>query len=310
MCAVGKTMPTESSAASKLLSDPIFRKRLDEKGILEVLGEHHAEFTTQDILDCVKVMRDQLYEIIHPESNYSMAASVPEPDVTRVSATSPGLAFSREDQSELAQMFSEVVSAKAASSGEGAATVTAGAVRGHGKFASTPKASGGDDALASAQQTYDSSTALLANMQEKFFEAQMQGELGKKDQELREEIQRILALVRSGKVDAVYLLVLIAKVNSAKNGLLFTQYGKRLMNMNLKANDIMKELQGSGGTSATTMQVGAEKLRQVGVSQQFLITDMQKITGSIETTLSTVKAMIDDTFKTRLQIVNAFGQRM
>lgn len=309
MCAVGKTMPTESSAASKLLSDPIFRKRLDEKGILEVLGEHHAEFTTQDVLDCVKVMRDQLYEIIHPESNYSMAASVPEPDVTRVSATSPGLAFSREDQTELAQMFSEVVSAKAASSGEGAATVTAGAVRGHGKFASTPKASG-EGALTGAQDTLDDSTALLANMQEKLFEAQMQGELGKKDQELREEIQRILALVRSGKVDAVYLLVLIAKVNSARNGLLFTQYGKRLMNMNLKANDIMKELQGGSSRDAAALTIGSEKLREVGVNQQFLISDMQKITGNIETTLSTVKAMIDDTFKTRLQIVNAFGQRM
>lgn len=311
-----------SAAASELgisshITDPIFQKRLNEQNIWEILSTLPGEYTKQDIIDYLKMRRDQLADLVQDFKTMSVYAEPEEISIAKIPEMNMDVALSDADCAELVQMIVEAMSGAGAGGGEGGGAMEEGGAGGAGgKFAAVGKTSAGggtktartpDNILSNAQNTYDDAMNLLDMLEDKWFETQLRLDLGAKDSELRSEVQRILALARSGRIDAVWVLVAIAKVSASRNGFLFTQFGKRLYRLNEEADNIVKDLLAKSPADmqyAGYLQQVSQQQKEIGTQQQFLIQDMQKLTQNIETVISFAKGSIDEIFKTKLQLVN------
>lgn len=317
MSPVSKTGPASELGVSPHLVDPMLQRRLNEQNLWEVLSTLPGEYTKQDILDYLKFRLDQLRAVIQNDQMKSGEADVPVPVSRMAGAANPELSLTKEDHAELALMMAGAAGTGRAVSSPKGARMEAGTTP---RYSVSARATEGEGEEGAAAEDAVAPTSLAAEHEglmdevdgvrlwwfDKVFEIQLQQELKAKNAELETELKSIMSKVRSGQIDAVWILVALAKVNSSRNGLLFTQFGRKLWRLNDEANNVLKELYSSGGTnSPAALQVVAQRQKEIGFQQQFLISDMQKLTQHIETSLSFAKGSIDEIFKTRLHIINA-----
>lgn len=301
MCPVPKT----SAASSELplqsfLADPIVNKRFNEN-IWEFLSTLPINISKEDVWNHLRFENERLMDLVQNYKTMSMYGEPEEFGPPKMTEMNPKFALTADDQAEFAAMMAKVI-------GKGKAAMAPKAAMGEGKMASGGKAPTGAEILAEASGTYDDAQTLLAEMQDTWFEVQCIMDQSKQHEELKQEVERILALVRSGRIDAVWILIALAKVNVSKNGLLFSQFGRKLWRLNDQATKVTDELfarSPSDPQYAAYLQMTSQKQKELGTQQQFLIQDMQKLTQNIEASLSFARTSIDEIFKTKLHIINA-----
>lgn len=317
MCPVEKTHAAPDLGVSPHLDDPILLKRLNEQNINKILAEIDGDYTKQDILDHLKFKRDQLFDLLQ---NYQTVSDTAEPTRPRVEAI-PKFDETRTLSDNDLEAFQNMLKLALTETGERRSVPKAG-------IASMNIKAGVDDELtpeeleaqARASLTYEGTEAAVETtvygvdtfldiVEPEIFASQLQMEMEEKTAELEQEIQRILAMVRSGKIDATFLLIALAKVTAAKNGLLFTQMGRRITRLNLESSKIMKDLYASDPNTdpkyAAKLQMTSQQQKEIGQRQQFIMQDMQAASSNIEKAVAFGKNSIDDIFKNRLQIINA-----
>lgn len=318
MCPVQKTSIAPESGIPSHLADPVLIKRLNEQNLWEVLSTLPGDYTKQDVIDYLKFRNEQLRDLIQNDKTMSLEAEPREIEPQVIGQAGANLSLSREDEAELRRVFSEM-------SGERASAVArTGAPDGRtaAKFAMAPKAAGGGESEAkdrapNQQELEEGYSEVMKDYEtwaddwmNTVFDIQLQQQMEKKNEELKSEMQRVLALVRSGKADAVFILIALAKVNIEKNGLLFTQYGQKMTRMNQESTKVMNDLFSSGKSNdPASLQVASVEQRNIATNQQFLMQDMQKITQHIENTFGFARQSVDDIFKTQLQLRNSFSRQ-
>lgn len=294
-----------AEAISPHLTDPMLLQRLNRENLWEVLGSIRDGILLHDVDAYFKFRKEQLAELVQNYQTMSVEAEPPTPDIRNMSIEMRSEhALTTADQAELANMMSELNVGQARLAAVPAAT---GGRQMSGKAAQDGSVPPGP--TADAQILLDELKDWWTEYENKIFTLQMRGDLELKNSELSNELRQMVELVRSGKADAVFLLIAIARVNLSRNGFLFTQFGKRLMKMNEQATAITNDLL-AGSTQSTDyyaqLQITSQKQKEIGTQQQFLVQDMQKLTQEIERILSFAKTGIDDIFKTKLQIANSF----
>ncbi len=301
--------------------DPFTQKQINRGNIYELLANLPGQFSKQDLMDHMKTQHMRLQDLVKNHQLMSGKGQVKPP--TQMMKFNAKFAMSQDDISDLMMMLFQQ-KAQAAAKGDKAAMKDMMMMGGRGgKFAMAPQPGKGakaakdadkpvppmaEEIIASSDMTYQEAMDFVFEMQNRMFELQCQLDMEKKHEELKQEVQRIIEMVRSGKVDAVFLLIALAKVNASKNGLLFTQFGKKLWKLNDEATRVTEELYSGDPMDpqyAAQLQMTAQKQKAIGFQQQFLIQDMQKVTQNIESVMSFAKQAIDDIYKTKMHIINA-----
>lgn len=300
MCAVKKTHTASEVLTAHLTADPLLLKKLhDPNADINELRKIYG-ITAEDYLDFAQFNHAKLAVLIQSDKTYAGFAE--PPDIIPMSVMQEQAALTQEDHAEIQMMFSEMA-------GRGPKMATSASVGAKSAGTGDEESRGGakvsiQEDLANAHADAEEANTFADLLDNHIFEIQLQNDLSKKSSELMNELERVKAMVKNGQVDPVFLLIAITKVVSERNGLLFTQFGKRLMNLNETSDKIINELS-SGSITPASMQMSQQKLKEVTQGSQFILGDMQKLTQNIESTLSFAKQAIDDIFKTRLQLINA-----
>ena len=320
MCPVKKSGAASELNVSPHLADPILQRRLSEQNLWALLTNLPGEYTKQDIFDYLKSQHSQLTDLVQNYLTMSTGADVKAPHFTvTTSEMDQNSAFNSDEQKGLAALMNRMLQLSSKSAkGDMSKSASAPPGQGSSKFAVAPKSSSAKADNEAPQQPFDGPSVtgeasaylqeldnFLLEYDNKIFEAQLAQQLESKNEELKAEMQRIVDKVRRGDLDAVWILVAVAKVNSSRNGLLFSQFGKKLWRMNDESNRVMNELLPGLDSNIGNVQILQQKQKEIGFQQQFLIQDMQKLTQNIEQTLNFAKTTIDEIFKTRLHIINA-----
>jgi hypothetical protein len=303
MCPVKASAPGADLGISPHLADPILVKRLNEQNIWQVLSTLPGQYSKQDVIDHLKFKHSQLFDLIQDYKTMSMYSEPPEFGPKLASNINQDNQLTEQEQQDLAAMFKMM--GKSAKSGKKS-----------GKFTVAPKAAEGakdskavsGEVVAEGEALVDEYETWMVEFEQRLFDIQLQQDMEAKNEELKAELQRIIEMVRSGKIDAVWLLVALAKVNSSRNGLLFTQFGKKLHRYNDQATKVTEELYSRNPADpqyAAYLQMTSQKQKEITFQQQFLIQDMQKLTQNIEKVLTFAKTQIEAIFRTRLHMLNA-----
>lgn len=317
---IQKTSLVSDTQISSQITDPVLRKRLEEQNIWEVLAALPGEYTKEDILDYLRMRYEQLVDLV--QDKQVMAVYAEAPQINYDDRIAPPLnqqcSLSNEDLHELANMLSEAAEARGYIDGTGAAAshgrfAVAGDAQGDGLHGKMSKEAKGkvptpDELTSGAEAAYNDATALLDELEEHLFNVQMRLDLQGKDNELRTEIHKLLALARSGKIDAVWILIALAKATALKSGVLFSSLGKKMTRLNMESDKVVQELAAKNPSDPSyfgTQQIALQRQREAGTQQQFIVQDMQRLMQNIESSISFAKTSMDEIFKTRLNIVNA-----
>lgn len=317
MSPVQKTGASAESIAPHL-NDPVLIGKLNQQNIWEVLSSLPGDYTKQDIIDYLKFKSEQLTDIVQ---NYKTMSAYAEPgENAQMMEMQAGAEFSKEDVQEFSAMLTDFFVSKSAS-GKAAATTGKAATMGPKAVTGAKAADKGDinkaptgaQVIAGGEQLLSDANKQVEELMSTIFTAQLQMQMEKKNDELKEELRRILALVRSGKADAVFLFIILAKVNVNKAGMLASHKITEVKNGMAESAKVMEELYGKENKYTDTefaanLQMGTQKQKEINTQQQFLFQDIQKLTQHIETFMGFAKGAIDETFKTRLQMINAISK--
>lgn len=151
--------------------------------------------------------------------------------------------------------------------------------------------------------------AFMNEIQDKILEVQMTMEMESRKHELQKETQRIISLFRSGQMDPEYVLIALAKVQISQRGLLFTQYGRRMMHANDVQSRIAKEI-GNVGADPTKwggLEVARHKMAEQSMNMQQYTSMLQKLTQDIEAIFGFAKGASESIINTKKEIVRHIG---
>ncbi len=214
--------------------------------------------------------------VVQAEPLYEGYAMAPPPKMEDFPQFDMSSTLSQDDK----KMASEMIVGKAMqSSGKAAAK---GAVGG--------KASKPD--LSEMQGHHDDAMDELDNLNNVIMDAQFTQELQNKSAELEEQLQKILAMARSGQIDDPAIVVLaLAKVQVEKYGLVFTQLGKKVLKANEQMNGAYEALKMDPSikqqyTAKQNIQEGTRTLSQ-------LTNDMNQVAQHIQSVITFSKSSID-----------------
>lgn len=163
-----------------------------------------------------------------------------------------------------------------------------------------------------AQDAIDELDQFTADTWEQVLDAQMFSDYQAKMGEVKSEVERIIALARSGAIGAEFVLIALAKVNVTKNGCLMSWMGQKAFKVNDSINKIANDLgtiSPSDPRYVSEMQIANAKTRDGGYQLQLLTTDMQKIMQDVASTMEQVKSMTDEINRTKREIVSKFAAR-
>lgn len=124
--------------------------------------------------------------------------------------------------------------------------------------------------------------------------------------EIKQEAERIIELAKSGRISAEFVLIMLAKVNSTKNGVMLTWLGKKAFNLNSQLNEIASGLDPS---NLGDLQVAQSKTRDGTFQMNLLMTDTQKLMQNIESCITFTQSSINEINRTKREIIQAVAAR-
>jgi len=157
-----------------------------------------------------------------------------------------------------------------------------------------------------ARGTLDDWNNFMSSTWSQIIDAQMMSDYQSRMGEIKQEVDRIIALARAGAIAPEFVLIALAKVNATKNGVLFSGLGKKAFHVNETLSKIGSDLHAlspSDPRYAAEMQMAQAKTREGAFQMQLLQTDMQKIMQDVASVMDQVKGMMDEMLRTRREII-------
>lgn len=158
-----------------------------------------------------------------------------------------------------------------------------------------------DDVHEFVSESLEGDQELLLEVQNQIFNIQLTMELQSKRAELRKELDRIIALMRSGMIDPEFVLVALAKVQVSERGTIFTQLGRKAMHINEEQSRLAREIgvkDGLGGIETTKV-----KMQKETVNLNQVISSMNKVTQDIDSIFSMTKTLLEEYTRTKLELI-------
>jgi coenzyme F420-reducing hydrogenase delta subunit len=143
-------------------------------------------------------------------------------------------------------------------------------------------------------------------------DTQMAKDMQARYAEIKQEVDRIIALAKSGRIGAEFVLIALAKVNQTRNGVLISGLGKKAFHMNETMNNIADDLHSMDSSAPgyySELQMAQSKTRDQNFQQNLVLQDMQKVMQDVASVLEQVHSMISEINQTRREIVSRLGAR-
>lgn len=119
-------------------------------------------------------------------------------------------------------------------------------------------------------------------------------------------------MAKAGVIGPEFVLIALAKVNLAKNGVIFSWLSKKAFGINEMMSRASEELyeMGAGDPSYfSTLQQVQAKTREGSFQMNIITGDMQKVMQNISTTLETVHGIMGEINRTRREIITKIAAR-
>lgn len=181
-----------------------------------------------------------------------------------------------------------------------AASLGKGMVRG-GSFGKTSGGGVGastDELVDTAEETLqDEFDEFMIRMSDQMLTAEIAKEWKEQEAVMKKDLQRIVAMCKSGQIGVEWAFIALCKVNVAKNGMLFTHRARQAFNLNEVLRNVEMDV-----TNPATMQEAQMRTREVSMQMQLVVSDLQKIIQNTATTLESIKGINDEIFRTQREI--------
>jgi hypothetical protein len=237
-------------------------------------------------------------QIVQDTEIKASEASCPPPNVSDFPVHHDGAAVSSEEGDLLSQSMSDSLGGGAGAGKFKAATVSESAAP------EGPMTTEELDQMASG--TMSEWDQFLEDSWGTIFDAQLAHEMTTKMGEVKQEVQRIIALAKEGKIGVEFVLIALAKVNSTKNGVLMSGLGKKMYHINEGISNVATELNTLSPSDPRyygMLETGREKTRDGSLQLNLLQTDMQKVMQDVASTLEFVKSAMEEINRTKREII-------
>jgi hypothetical protein len=273
-------------AAKLQIDNPLVAEALRKYNIQDahkVLADYGI--TVADFEQFAAGQHNKYMSIVQPEPLCAVGDSIPPPVYEEFPEFDMSNSLSPEDSNLATEMFGKALSmgGKADGSGGSEAAPEMGGVQGH----------------------VDEWNSFWTNVLEpKIFESQFVQEMQNKSDELERELQKIVAMARSGQIDDPTILILaFAKGQIEKYGMYGVHYGRVIMR-DQERSKVEFELFKKGGQDAAALQHLQQVTKESTQSTQDATRVIQSITQNVQATLAfvdgfnkTYKNMKDDIIK-------------
>jgi hypothetical protein len=130
--------------------------------------------------------------------------------------------------------------------------------------------------------------------------------------EIQSEVRRIIALAKAGVVGPEFVLIALAKVNAAKNGVLFTWLTKKAYGLNeemARASKELYEMDASDPAYFGTLQHVQAETREGGFQMNIITNDLQKVMQNVSSTMETVHGIMGEINRFRREVITKIAAR-
>ncbi|MBI2341837.1 MAG: hypothetical protein HYU98_03795 [Deltaproteobacteria bacterium] len=205
--------------------------------------------------------------IVQPEPLYAMGDAIPPPVYEEFPEFDMSNSLSPEDSNLATEMFGKALSVGGKADGSGGSEAAPAGVQGH----------------------VDEWNSFWTNVLEpKIFESQFMQEMQNKSDELERELQKIVAMARSGQIDDPTILILaFAKSQIEKYGMYGVYYGRVIMR-DQERSKVEFELFKKGGQDVAALQRLQQVTKEGTQSTQDATRAIQSVTQNVQATLSFV----------------------
>ncbi len=242
-------------------------------------------------------------QIVQNYETYAAQGIVPEPVLAEFHLTNPQNSLK---QGESTMLLDGLMNTSKAITVKAAETET-GSTEGE---TATPMSQG--ELEAAAEGTLDEWDVFMSDMWSQVLDAQMIKDYEARMAEIKQEVDRIIALAKSGQIGPEFVLLALAKVNQAKNGVLFAWMGKKASGFNEQMNRASEELYSMKPTDPgyTAALTRVQSVTRDGSYQLNIVTsDMQKVMQDVSSVMENVHSMMNAINQTRREIISRVGAR-
>lgn len=159
----------------------------------------------------------------------------------------------------------------------------------------------GEEQIAMTEAELAEYTEFEKKIEDHLFDVQLNNQLIAKRDELRNELRRIINLMKQGIVQPEFVLIAMAKAQIGERGMMFTQTGKRIMRINEEMSALAQEIGKKDDLGG--IEVTKEKMRTKATDMQMLVGNMQKLTQGINSIFDQTKSSLDVISNTKLEII-------
>ncbi|MBT3181039.1 MAG: hypothetical protein HN337_00865 [Deltaproteobacteria bacterium] len=154
--------------------------------------------------------------------------------------------------------------------------------------------------------------AFLDDAWMQIMDAQMMSDYRTRMAEIQKEVDRIIALAKSGKIGAEFVLIALAKVNATKNGVLISGLGRKASGINESLNKVAEDLNALDPSSPSYLgeaQLAQSRSRDKNFQLNLITQDMQKVSQDIASVMDQVHGMISEMNRVRREIIQKVAAR-
>ncbi|MFH1652578.1 MAG: hypothetical protein ABIE74_00825 [Pseudomonadota bacterium] len=133
-------------------------------------------------------------------------------------------------------------------------------------------------------------------------------EYQRRNDEIIKEIKKLFALAKSGKVDAVFLILALTKVKMMEDGKTTARLGMEMGHYNEEMNRVSQELYGKDSTADYgTLQLGAQEMKDMNFNMEQMTMSLNKQIGQLEEAITFAQDSTKNILSTRREIINRVG---
>ena len=149
---------------------------------------------------------------------------------------------------------------------------------------------------------------LMEDINQTMLDNQVLTETQDRSAEIKRDIQRLIALAKSGNIDVSYVVIALAKFNMSKNGAIIANLGKKVLQLNDQMNRVNDSLEKGGSTLDTaTLQIAQGKTRDLSFQQQWVMSGFQKVVQDVTTSLQQANDLIENINRTKRTLIAAIN---
>lgn len=243
-------------------------------------------------------------QIVQDAEIKSAEASCPPPDINDFLIQHQGTAITPEESELFAESMSDFLMS---GSGAGAG----------GKFKAQTADAGGEAAamgpeelIGLAQSDLEGWDQFQEDIWGTVFDAQLTRDMQNRMAEIRSEVQKILAMVKSGQLGPEFALIALCKVNSTKNGVLMSGLGKKMYHINSRLSEISNDIYSTSVADPQylgMMTLAKEETRQGAFDLSMLTQDMQKVMQDVSKTFEFTQGALSQINQGRRELLKHVG---